>query len=39
MLREESVDIGEIDAGLRACIEELASLPVLAWSSARADYS
>jgi hypothetical protein len=27
-LREESVDIGEIDAGLRACIEaELASLP------------
>ena len=27
MLREESVDIGEIDAGLRACIEELASLP------------
>jgi len=27
-LREESVDIGEIDAGLRACIEtELASVP------------
>jgi len=27
-LREERVDIGEIDAGLRACIEEeLASLP------------